>query len=184
MDRTQSGEWGWIQDLPETGRFLDIGAADGVTFSNTKSLADRGWGGVCVEPAAWAFDQLLKNMPDRITCVNALLGEYTGLVPFHYSNDLVSTTDPVFRARWEGTVDFHQVYAMQLSVDELMKHFPPPYDFVSLDTEGTSLYLLELLKPYLDGTKMIVAEDDGHHVEVAGFKQVAKTTNNVVLERT
>lgn len=183
MDHSQSGEQAFIETLPETGRFLDIGAADGLTFSNTKLLAERGWTGVCVEPAAWAFDQLLKNMPDQVTCVNVVLGEYTGLVPFHYSNDFVSTTDPLHRARWEDRVDFHQVYAMQLAVDEFMRHFPPPYDMVSADTEGTSLYILGLLKPYLHGTKMVVVEDDGHQVELDGFEVLTKTANNTILAR-
>ena len=34
-----------------TGRFLDIGAANGECFSTTRALALLGWSGVCVEPS-------------------------------------------------------------------------------------------------------------------------------------
>jgi FkbM family methyltransferase len=32
------------------GYFVDIGSADGMYLSNTKSLEDRGWTGVCIDP--------------------------------------------------------------------------------------------------------------------------------------
>ncbi len=42
------------------GRFLDIGAFDGVMFSNTRALVERGWCGICVEPNPFTFLKLLK----------------------------------------------------------------------------------------------------------------------------
>lgn len=39
-----------VQNLPANGRFLDIGAHDGVTFSSTRALLLNGWSGVYVEP--------------------------------------------------------------------------------------------------------------------------------------
>jgi len=40
------------------GTFLDIGANDGKTLSNTYQLALYGWFGVCVEPEDIAFSKL------------------------------------------------------------------------------------------------------------------------------
>jgi hypothetical protein len=40
------------------GYFLDVGSADGMTYSNSKGLEDLGWEGVCVDPFP-------KNMEDR-----------------------------------------------------------------------------------------------------------------------
>lgn len=43
------------------GTFVDIGAHDGITASNTKLLEDRGWKGIAVEPNRKAFEDLRKN---------------------------------------------------------------------------------------------------------------------------
>lgn len=44
------------------GAFLDIGAYDGVLFSNTCFFErDLGWRGICVEPTPHIFAQLRKN---------------------------------------------------------------------------------------------------------------------------
>ena len=43
------------------GTFLDIGANDGVTLSNTYALQQAGWGGVLVEPSEEAFNRIPSN---------------------------------------------------------------------------------------------------------------------------
>jgi len=49
--------------LPEKGGiFLDIGASDGVKYSNTYFFEkERGFSGLCVEPRKIAFESLTKN---------------------------------------------------------------------------------------------------------------------------
>jgi len=37
------------------GTFIDIGANDGLTLSNTRALVELGWRGVFVEPSPMAF---------------------------------------------------------------------------------------------------------------------------------
>lgn len=53
QDTSQYGEGRWIAEhfAGRVGRFLDVGAFDGKTFSNTWRLAQEGWFGVCVEPS-------------------------------------------------------------------------------------------------------------------------------------
>mgnify|MGYP000961084393 CR=1 FL=1 len=47
-----------------TGTFLDIGAFDGITFSNTYELVKRGWKGVMVEASPRTFIKLQENVKD------------------------------------------------------------------------------------------------------------------------
>jgi hypothetical protein len=55
------------------GVFVDIGAYDGVTFSNTLMLErERGWTGICIEPLPDIFAELRKNR--RCICVQACIG--------------------------------------------------------------------------------------------------------------
>ena len=45
----------------EDGFFLEIGALDGIKFSNTYFFEKRGWKGICVEPSPKKFSLLEKN---------------------------------------------------------------------------------------------------------------------------
>ena len=182
-DYTQSGEQIFLEDLPDTGRFLDIGAYDGLTFSNTRALAERGWTGVWVEPGASQFDGMVSNELPGVTMINALIGETTGLKKFHYCRDAVSSTEDRHAKKWGKFTTFHDTYVCQVSVDDLMAAFPGPYDLISIDTEGTSLLILGLLEPYLESVETIVVEHDGLHVEVPGFKLAGETPNNLILRR-
>lgn len=52
------------------GTYIDVGAHDGVTLSNSCFLEiDRGWTGLCVEPNPGIFEQLAANR--RATCIRA-----------------------------------------------------------------------------------------------------------------
>ncbi len=46
------------------GFFVDIGAADGFSVSNTKLLEDMGWKGILVEPSKY-WHSILQNRLDR-----------------------------------------------------------------------------------------------------------------------
>jgi hypothetical protein len=44
------------------GTFLDIGASDGISMSNTHMFEkELGWDGICIEPSRLAFEKLVKN---------------------------------------------------------------------------------------------------------------------------
>lgn len=62
---SQEGQDKWVFErlLPgkKAGFFVDIGAHDGVSFSNTLFLEKQGWNGVCVEPNPQVFEKLQKN---------------------------------------------------------------------------------------------------------------------------
>lgn len=53
----------------QRGTFVDVGAFDGVTFSNTYLLERRGWEGVCIEPNPTSFERCSINR--ACTCLQA-----------------------------------------------------------------------------------------------------------------
>jgi FkbM family methyltransferase len=71
------------------GRFLELGAHDGVRNSLTAGLVDAGWSGVQVEPDPLAFLQLRANREGnpRIALVNAAVARVAGLQPFWSQSD-------------------------------------------------------------------------------------------------
>jgi hypothetical protein len=70
-----------ILDGMRGGFFLDSGASNGVTSSNTKLLEDWfGWKGICIEPNEEFFGALVKNR--RCICVNCCLYDRDSDVEF------------------------------------------------------------------------------------------------------
>src|SRR5664280_1701555 len=74
------------------GFFIDIGAHDGVTFSNTFFLEkERGWSGICIEPIPDVFDKLKQNR--RSININSCITQKNGYVRFrrvHGYNEMLS----------------------------------------------------------------------------------------------
>lgn len=51
---------------------LEVGASDGVMFSNTRALVEKGWHAILIEKDAAAFDRLYENCKDfeNVRCFN------------------------------------------------------------------------------------------------------------------
>jgi FkbM family methyltransferase len=154
------------------GRFLDVGACDGVSCSNTYALAQRGWSGVCVEPDPDALEALRQTHDGNpsIAIVSAALGERNGYVRFHTSHGGgVSTTSDAHRNKWKGAARFDTIEVPSINVETLLKLWPGPYEFVSVDCESTSADVLEML-PLADmGVELVCCEHDGKDQRVAEY---------------
>jgi FkbM family methyltransferase len=172
------------------GRFLDIGAQDGITNSNTRALAERGWGGVLVEAAPANVVKLLDLYGDRedISIVNAALTLWRDhRVPFYdCQGGGEATLNAHMRDRWQGT-QFRTFYVQTFPLSEFLAVWPGPFAVISIDVEGGSMDLFRLL-PFIDmGTRAIVVEHDGHTVEIAnigrqlGYRVADMNQENVIL---
>ncbi len=118
------------------GFFLDIGAHDGITISNTYILEHRyKWSGLCIEANPNTFRSLKKNR--HATCVNACLDSGSGEVEFALRGVLGGIVDSGLdnsESRAEGTVI--KVKTLPLT-DVLREHSAPrTIDYLSIDIEG------------------------------------------------
>lgn len=150
------------------GTFLDIGANDGETLSNSRALALRGWSGVCVEPSPSAFQRLhglYRNAAD-IECHNVALCAGSGPAILHESGShlgsgdvaLLSTAKAVEMERWAGAT-FTPTPMECVTFDELLsrskfKHF----DFITMDIEGMEMEVLTQIDLIQVGCKMLIVE--------------------------
>lgn len=186
MTYAQRDEERYIEKLGDSGRYLEIGSYDGKTFSNTRALAERGWEGVCVEPAAHAFAAMLRDPPPHAKLIHALLGPRTGLASFLQTQDAVSTTDRNHAEKWKGyAVPFTLTFTVSVSVIDLLKDFPGPYRFISIDTEGTSMWAFREFAPLLEHleVEMICVEHDGAKPHAPGFHEIYRSAENSILAR-
>ena len=175
------------------GRFLDVGAYDFKAFSNVRALAERGWSGVLVEPDPQAFACLLANCPKdkfpnvKAVCV-AVMPE-PGLTDFSLAS-AVSTACPTHRAKWAGSVDYRDIAVYGITPWTLLERYPPPYDLLNIDVEGTSVPLLERFPLNEMGLQCLCVEHDGQQDRVrelaaaAGLKrELLHNAENLILAK-
>ena len=148
------------------GFFLDIGANDGVTLSNTYALQLQGWSGVLVEPSEEAFNRILAN--PLVAKFNVAIGETDGHCTFHEMGNhlgkgdvsLLSTIKKTETKRWPGT-EFKERMTEVWTYNTLIKNSPFKYfDFISIDAEGVDFEILEQIN--LKHTQMVCIEHNGN----------------------
>lgn len=175
------------------GRFLDVGAWDGKDKSNTWLLTERGWSGVCVEPAAMPFLKLMRNHRRNplIECVQAAIMPEAGVSQFWYTADAISSFDRKHVETWlrHPRVKYRSMWAAHVTFDDLLRALPGPYDFVSIDAEGYSVKLLPFFDPTETATKLICVEHDSRADDVLewaakyGFVEIHRTMENLLVGR-
>lgn len=150
------------------GRFLDIGAYDGVTFSNVRALYDQGWGGVLVEPNPRAFVRLMDNYPDsaRATLINVAIAAESVLRTFHVTPDAVSTLSEAHRELWSRQAQFVPIVLKTVTVPDLLQRYPGPYQFVNVDVEGTNWEVVQRLPLDAMQTDLVCVEMGEHGREM------------------
>lgn len=86
------------------GRFLDIGAYDGIESSNTLFFEETlGWTGICVEPLPHIFQKLVKNR--KGPCINKCAldsnktGHFQHVLPFPKKKEVFSERTPNIEKR-------------------------------------------------------------------------------------
>ena len=167
---------------PATLRFLDVGAFDGKTFSNTWPLAEAGWSGVCVEPSPPAFCWLMKTYADnpRVELVNAaIVPGLPGRPPATmrdfwcntadaYSADAMSTLDPLHAAKFQEQ-PFRKIKIATPTWWDLVGIVPrEKFDFVNIDVEGLNDEVF-LAMPYSLPADMVCVELDPHDEVLAAL---------------
>jgi len=196
---SQNREEEFIVDLLDArkriGHFLDIGAYDGKTFSNTLRLAELGWSGVCVEPSPTVFPALLKLHAgnERIALVNAAVTAASGFIDFwDAGGDAISTTDQAHREKWTKgwKVDYKKIIIYGVTFADLFTQFGTVFDFINLDVEGVSADMtLRLPLQILEKCKVLCIEHDDKMAEIQaytgryGFQYVYHNGENLILSR-
>ena len=133
----------------ENGFFIEIGASDGIEFSNTYLLETQyKWNGICCEPIPKIFDELVKNRPNSI-CYNKAVYNKSGLIlNFDIANDShmlsgISEHIDTYRSFVDNNKDTIQIESISL-LDLLNNANAPSFiEYMSLDTEGSEFEILK-----------------------------------------
>jgi FkbM family methyltransferase len=174
------------------GKFLDIGAYDGITLSNTYRLVELGWSGTCVEPSSVVFSKLLNTHKDnqKIKLVNAAITEKSELLRFYESNgDAIGTVVETHKDKWANSsgIKFRDVFIKTITMEELLSFSGYDFSFLNLDVEGLNLELVKMLPiNKMKSLRLVCIEHDGNKDEIASYfgdrwKEILCNSENIIL---
>lgn len=144
----------WILDGKTDGKFLEFGATDGLSLSNSHMLENEfNWTGVLAEPSPQWHDKLKENRPDTTLLFDCIWTETGQELDFFVSDVGVLSTLSEFRESdresMPGNTDARNssgsvVKVKTISLDDVfVEHFDSsPIDYMSVDTEGSEFEIL------------------------------------------
>lgn len=188
------------------GVFLDIGAFDGRWASNTLALAEKGWGGMCVEGSPFSFTKLFNEHLNRtnVLLLNAIVthspvDSSDRIVRFWESpNSAASTINQDNYDKWKNRIQscghgaFKEMFVPKVSLSEVLQWARKNHttiDFVSIDVEGGSTDLGLAYDPSEFNTTMVCIEHDGRYQELIahyskhGFEVVCGNAENIIMRK-
>ena len=134
------------------GIFLEMGACDGVLYSNTKALEDYlGYRGILIEPGEKFYEGLVKNRPN---CKNykCLVSEVEGDVDYIPGPPSAPGVGGAVGALTDNWIDSWNLDKSKITkvrsrkLSDILHETKVPYiDFWSLDVEGSELGVLKTM---------------------------------------
>ena len=159
------------------GYFVDIGAHDGVTFSNSKFFEEQGWKGVCIEPNPVVFEQLQSVR--NCKCVKKAIAEKIGKAQFFQileGADMLSGLVDEFSQKGIKNIyanlsndnsGFDYIEVELDLFDNIVDQ--TEIDFLSIDTEGNELKILQTIDFNKYNIKVITLENNEYDSRFVEF---------------
>jgi FkbM family methyltransferase len=152
------------------GTFLSIGENDGLTFSNVRALALRGWKGVAVEPSPKAFEKLkeLYKGHKGIYCYQYAISSHNGKAMLQESGPLIDSRDVALVStfhesemkRFRTTVNYVPVEVQTFKWKTFLNRLRiKEFNMISMDIENDELNVLPDMD--LSATDLICIEHNG-----------------------
>lgn len=173
----------------QNGVFIDIGAYDGVTLSNTLFFEKyKGWSGICIEPIPDIFQKLQACR--KCLCIEGCINDKHETVSFlkvtgyaEMLSGILENYDPRHLQRVMGEIKDKggnmevitvKCYPLtQLLLDNQITHI----DFLSIDTEGGEMGILQSIDFNLFDIDIILVENNygepfNEFLEPLGYEKV------------
>jgi FkbM family methyltransferase len=160
MFYSEHGQDKWLEENVFMGRkggtFVEIGALDGKTCSNTLYFQESmGWGGILVEPNPIQYENLRKNRSQtdpRVMCYNIGVGQDYEILKFSYIKGCPGWSgfskffEPEHVQRID-TLENKDIETFDISIvplhETIVNSHIEKIDYLSLDVEGMERHILE-----------------------------------------
>lgn len=139
--QTPGLEWIYcgVFGLKTDGAFVEVGANDGISWSNTYFLAQLGWRGLYVEPIEHLHAKCVANHKDHpnVQVAKCAVGDGSEITMMQMGDtDYLYTGDPVFAELLQANKVTGQFKTVKL--DNLLDSYKIPefFDLLVIDVEG------------------------------------------------
>ena len=168
----------------KNGTFLDFGATNGIEKSNSFMLEnDFGWSGVLAEPSPQWHDELVNNRPEAKIIKDAIYSETGKELDFFVSDAGELSTLEEFKNSDASSMPgnakvrnkngyLHKVRTISLN-DVFIKFFNGlPIDYMSVDSEGSELMILENFDFKRFGPAVVTVEHNSSEYDNSNEKKL------------
>ena len=159
------------------GSFLDLGANDGVTISNSRFFIENGWYGILIEAGKLPFQKLMTTILPNTTAINCAIGTQNGLIKFYESSNLLNNNDIGLVSslvadeteRWRKTgikyVEYEiDCYTWEFFLDKFSLK-SQNFDIISIDIEGMDYDVLIQMNLQELQCKVLCVEFNGKDIQ-------------------
>lgn len=181
---SQSGQDRFVDEFfnnKNKGVFLDIGANDGISLSNTYFLEkEREWSGFCFEPIQEVYEKLKTNR--KCQCINAGVFSESGDFNFYevkgYS-EMLSGLEKTLDSRhierikreisqYGGSLEIKKVKCININ-NFLIENKYTKIDYCSIDTEGSEMEILKSIDLSKINIKLITVENNFNENNISNY---------------
>jgi len=139
----------------EFGFFVDVGAFDGVQWSNTWNLALASWSGIAIEPNPDHFKRLRENYiaNPRVATIEAAIADVNGSTELYLGGSLTTIVPKTVElyndttwGKFSGLDLENSITVKTYTLDSIFRTFnlkPYQVDVLSIDVEGAEIKVLK-----------------------------------------
>jgi FkbM family methyltransferase len=171
----------WATHCKRGGVFVEFGAADWVTNSNTHMLeSDYGWTGVLIEPLPWAFEELSRRRPRAVRLQAAVDPQYSShpapvqiATAGQFSSIVASKSSDKLANKISGR---RLIKVNSVNLNEYIGKIIPEkkIDFMSIDVEGPEIDIIGGFDFDHIDVQCLTVEVNDRHTDAARISQLMK----------
>lgn len=179
---SMSGQFGEVDAIKPIfsgvtdGFYVDIGAHDGITDSNTLYFYSQGWRGICVEPHYIYYPRLCRNRPNDKNLNVAIWKEDVEEIIFHATKPggWSRLEAPLLKADYPAIISYN---VKAITMKHLLEECEAPYpiDLLSIDVEEHEAEVLSTFDVAKYRPRVVIVEDMRHK----GFDDIFKEYKGV-----
>jgi FkbM family methyltransferase len=188
---SQWGEDRWLAshfEIAPHGVFVDVGAGDGITGSNTLYLESLGWRGLCVDADPRNHEPLRRHR--RCAVDTCAVSATPGPSPFG-----MYTAKPSRSGLHRRGADYREILLTCRTLEDLLAQWCiDRIDLLSIDVEGTELDVWDSFDPARHQPAIVIVEfddtDPSRHRDAIRdrlgrnfYELIHETPANLILQR-
>ena len=175
-----------------SGVFVEIGAYDGESFSNTSCLADIGWRGVYVEPVQEFYNKCKKrHEANNVVVLNNSVGSVEEEIQIYVAGCITTTKlsqlEMYRDVNWLKGRAQREEKCLQITLEQVLKtnNIAPNFELLVVDVEGSEVDVFNSFSLTSWKPKMLIVELDDMHSKFLKYtehREEHKTLRKTIIE--